>query len=1171
MDPRKFKTLPTFVAACIIALVASVTSVRTLGDEPEKPAGFSGYLLDTRGLEEKNEDAIWREDFESSGVSWRYLYQEGSVNVDEHRRVYDFARDGQRSEYLSYEVEEPGVVVFAHYVDYPAIYPGVSPSLWVRSDRPGVSLAALVVFPKTLRPDNGKPFVALVPGATYQRPGEWQKLDFPQGLEKTFERTVQSIRGEHKAPVSVDCAYIRQILLISEARAGHYSLWVDDLEIEEHLSPSVESLREWERDSAFEPINLLSCRLKLSSAPIFGHDDFIDSDVYGIEPFGIDQEKVAEKNKRKLAFVDGRVSRGLANSDQSKSFANADAQTSATFDAANFFLQSRWDGRIPIGNETIARNATNAREPGVGQANFLKGSGVMTHIANASFDASLQAPNDGAMIAQNQNPEPAPLVAGSGTLSDPEDAATESFRRHNDRLVADAQFRNGLLETTGDQRIYSIRAIEYQGESFAFLKQLGFNAVWIAGAPTAQQLADAEEIGIWLIAAPPTASNLVSEADVAQATARMKQKQEADNAFTQNVETSRLYANAASQDGDALFGGVQVTAAYAPVLLWYVGAGLDSNSLQTAQSDFQAIRLLDPLKRPIIGSVNNGVEAYTQEGALDAVMLTREPLTTSLDLNDYAEWLVKYQNLATNPRAVFWNKIQTQPTISATLQRQFLGMADETPGIVSYEQMRQLVRASMRARCRGLLFSSLSRLDAKDHKTQYRAAALEAINLELQLIGPWFALGDPEQEFATTSTPSIKGIVSRTKRSFLFVPFSAEPNNQYVMGQDAVNNLSATIPAREGYSPDLLAPGALRKIVSKRRAGGCWFTLDEGNMNSVLFFTQSDSLSQKISERAPAFGTRLAKLSLSLARKRLDLYEQTVYVLRYVEEHGRFPRSAPNAPALGAVVERVADQIDEAEVFLRRRDASQAYLAAERATREIRKIEREFWTAATRNEIARPVTPLSTSFYDMPAYLELYDKLLSGALRPTSGNLIVGGDMEDQRTFVNGGWRVFVDANPTLNASAAIEDYQPDSDAIAVKKSAGKILKLQCAPQTGMENRIPQQVETAILNVETEFNVSMGQLICFQGWIKIPRDLTNSVDGIEIFDDQGGRGLALRFKKQMGWTQFAFYRLATNNGPMRIRFALSGVGEVWLDDVAAYALGPSPSPVAATTTAPSDN
>jgi len=1148
--------------ALMVATIAVGCVLTGRAEDIKKPSGFAGYLLDSRGLEENKDDSAWREDFESPGVSWRYLYQDGSVKIDEHRRVEEFCHEGRRSELLRYEVEEPGVVVFGHYVDYPGIYADVSPSLWVRSDRPGVSLAALVVFPKTIRPDNGKPLVALIPGSSYQKPGEWQKLEFPHGLEKTLEKTIQSIRGEHKTPASAECAYVRQILLLSEARAGRYSLWIDDLKIEGSFPQNVESLQEWERDSTFDPINLLSCRLQLSNTPIFGQDEFSESDVYGREPFGIDKNKIAEKKKLKLTFSSNGLDEKTVASRGAFSVDGA-LERRSTFETASMFLQSLGDEPPPSIDEMIASDARRnvSTEPTVGQASFVNGIKIAPHIANAAFSANLQsAPQDGGNAQERA--AASELVLGSGTLPGREDAATESFRRHNDRLVADAKFHAGLLETENDRQVYSIRAIEYQGESFEFLKKLGFNAVWLSGAPTAKQLSDAEEVGIWLIAAPPVGSNLVSEAEVAQAAARSKQQKEEEerarrnpNELSSNSLEVQRYENAAAQGaGSELFGGAQVTTAYDPVLLWNVGSGLKLNSIQALQRDLNKIRSLDPLKRPIIGSADTGIDAHTQEGCLDALMLMREPLLTSLDLNDYGEWLVKYQNLATNARAVFWNKIQTQPTISATLQRQFCGMADETPGVVSFEQMRQIVRMSMRAKCRGLLFSSLSPLDAKDHKTQYRAAALEAINLELQLVAPWFALGDPEQEYTSTSSPTIKGIVSRTKRSFLFVPISTELNNQYVMGQDAVNNLTATVPAREGYSPDLLVPGALRKIVSRRRAGGNYFTLDEGSMNSILFFTQSDFLSQKISERAPAYGNRLAKLAISLARKRLDLYEETVYALRYVEEHGAFPPSAPKSPTLGAVVDRAEDQINDAEVFLRRRDASQAYLAAERATREIRKIEREFWLAATRNEIARPVTPLSASFYDSPAYLELYDKLISGRLHATEPNLIVGGDMESQQTFVNGGWRVFVEES-ILDSSTAIEGYDPNADADEKnKRPAGRILKLNVAPRLGAEGRIPEQVETATLNVETEFNTRMGQMICVQGWIKIPKDLTNSVDGIEIYDDQGGRGLALRFKKAMGWTRFAFYRMATNNGPMRIRFSMSGVGEVWLDDVAAYAL-----------------
>lgn len=1152
----------TLFALLTSYIVVAGACLQAWGEEPDKPTGFTGYLLDSRGLEEENNDSIWKEDFESPGVSWRYLYQSGSVAVEKHCRTKDFACQGRQAEFLRYEVEEPGVVIFAHYVDYPNVYSDTSPSLWVRSDRPGVSLAALVVFPKTRRPDNGQPLMAVVPGSSYQKPGEWQKLEFTPGLEKALEKTVQSIRGENKIPVSVECAYVRQLLLVSETRVGRYSLWVDDLEIKEHLAPTIESLREWERDSTFAPINLLSARLQLSNTPIFGQDEYGDSDSYGKEPFGIDQEKVKQKIRRKLDFVADQFS--VATKEESaQSFSTPEPQT--TFDAASFFLKSA-DGGRPLSIDQMFANSGTKRDfrnDFVGQASFMDGARETGRVSSAAFDASVLPPQEHA--AKSEPSANAEIVVGSGTLSNPEYAITESFKRSDDRLVADAHFSSGVLKTDDEQTVYMIRAIEYRKEPFAFLKQLGFNAVWLSGVPSARQLQEAQEAGIWLIAEPPYASGVVTEEDLkAAAEALKKEREAAQNANTvQNVatprsdETLRVANTAGQSESGERFGGQPVNSAYDPVLLWNLGSELRIENVAALQKTATELRALDPRKRPTIGSVLSGVDEYSREGRLDALMLTREPLLSSLDLNDYGEWLIKYQNLSTNSRAVFWNRIQTQPTYSATLQRQFFGMADETPGVVSYEQMRQMVRLSMRAGCRGFLFSSQSPLNAKDHKTQYRAAALESINLELQLIAPWVTFGKTRQDLVSTSEPSFKGLVSKSTRSLLFVPISTEPNNQYVMGQDACNNLTATVPTPENYTPDLLTPGALRKIVSRRRAGGCRFTLDEGSMNSLLFFTQSDSVSQKVSERAPAYGARLAKLAISLARKRLDLYEETVYSLRYVEEHGYFPKSAPRAPALGEVVERIADQIDEAEVYLQRRDASQAYLTAERATREIRKVEREFWTAATRNEIARPVTPLSTTFYDMPAYLELYEKLLSGKLHATGGNLIVGGDMEDQKTWLSGGWRIFEEKNSVLTSSSELAPYEPTQEELdsGAKRPNGRALRILVGPKTGYENRIPQQMEIPTLSVETEFNTQMGQIICFQGWIKIPNDLTNSVDGIEIYDDLGGKGLALRFRKAIGWTRFAFYRLATNTGPMRIRFDVSGAGEIWLDEIAAYVVG----------------
>ncbi|MBQ4195701.1 MAG: hypothetical protein II622_06275, partial [Thermoguttaceae bacterium] len=63
---------------------------------PEKPSGFTGYLLDTKGLDQDGKEAAWSETFESPGVSWRYLYQDGSVKILSHQRVGEESHQGER-------------------------------------------------------------------------------------------------------------------------------------------------------------------------------------------------------------------------------------------------------------------------------------------------------------------------------------------------------------------------------------------------------------------------------------------------------------------------------------------------------------------------------------------------------------------------------------------------------------------------------------------------------------------------------------------------------------------------------------------------------------------------------------------------------------------------------------------------------------------------------------------------------------------------------------------------------------------------------------------------------------------------------------------------------------------------------------------------------------------
>lgn len=176
----------------------------------------------------------------------------------------------------------------------------------------------------------------------------------------------------------------------------------------------------------------------------------------------------------------------------------------------------------------------------------------------------------------------------------------------------------------------------------------------------------------------------------------------------------------------------------------------------------------------------------------------------------------------------------------------------------------------------------------------------------------------------------------------------------------------------------------------------------------------------------------------------------------------------------------------------------------------------------------------------MPEYLELYEKIVSGKIRSTGPNLIRGGDFESPQTWDDDGWRLYYAASPTLEARASFEK--------TAARSGSNGLRVFVSATDG---RAPVEAETPAATLETSFPIRVGQTICVQGWIKIPKELTRSVDGVKIYDDQGGEALALRFRDGPEWRRFAFYRRATNDGTARLRFEFSGLGEVFLDDVVA--------------------
>ncbi len=68
------------------------------------------------------------------------------------------------------------------------------------------------------------------------------------------------------------------------------------------------------------------------------------------------------------------------------------------------------------------------------------------------------------------------------------------------------QASNGII--TIDDRPFAPRVIRPQGEAWPFIKDLGFNTLWLATPPTAEQMAMAERLKLWLIAPVPAVPSL---------------------------------------------------------------------------------------------------------------------------------------------------------------------------------------------------------------------------------------------------------------------------------------------------------------------------------------------------------------------------------------------------------------------------------------------------------------------------------------------------------------------------------------------------------------------------------------------------------------------------------------------------------------------------------------
>lgn len=635
-----------------------------------------------------------------------------------------------------------------------------------------------------------------------------------------------------------------------------------------------------------------------------------------------------------------------------------------------------------------------------------------------------------------------------------------------------------------------VRALQYQGEPLALVRQLGFNAVWLSQLPTTEMVDEARQQGLWIICPPPR----------------------------QPVATGLSPAD------DAI---PPIGPGYDRVLVWDLGGGLSNDRFPMIRQWAEQVRIADRrTARPLICRPESELRGYSR--LADLLVIGRPPLGTSLELSDYGTWVRERPRLA-RPGTPIWTTVQTQPPPTLVGQWQVLGRGEPPPSTMSNEQIRLMAYTAITAGSRGLLFESHTPLGAEDPDTRQRAMMLELLNLELDLIEPWLAAGNFVAS-VTGSEAQVTAGVLQTERARLLVPLWSAPGAQFTPGQSAGNGVAFVVPGvPESSKAYLLIPGELQPLRHKRVTGGTRVVLDEFGLSAMVLLTQEPLIVTSLTRRAAQVGPRAAQLQRQLAAIKFEEVRQVSQRLA-----GAAPVVDTQVAGWLGMAER---SLQQSQSLLGARQYPAAYLHAERAMRPLRMAERSHWQAAVNGLRSPIVSPAAVCFRTLPWHRELMARI--GRSQPGE-NLLPEGQFEDLGSMLQAGWNHFQHPAQAVAGEANL--------APAAAHSGRFGLRLVARP-TDAEAAQALVESPPVWITSPAVSVEAGQLVVIHGWVQIPTPLTGSVDGLLVLDSVSGEPLAERIGETVGWQEFTLYRVAPQAGPMSLTFALSGLGEVWLDDV----------------------
>jgi hypothetical protein len=762
----------------------------------------------------------------------------------------------------------------------------------------------------------------------------------------------------------------------------------------------------------------------------------------------------------------------------------------------------------PVGNDASGNGAWMPKASGTTAS--AAGSVAGNPAGNAAFAAA-----DSYTDNHGQDARATQVFAGNDLSRTPPIMPIQP-KRHEVKL-------SGSVLTV-DSRPFFPRAIEHQGEPLALLKQLGFNTVWLKRLPAQEILEEADRLGLWVICPPPRPPKPDGSSDPAAVLS------DVGPAFD-SVLMWDLGGDPQVNWGLSRFSSDENgTVPFPPGATGYLPV---SQRLEIARRWAEQIRNADRRgERPMICRPSADLRGYSRLDSAMILLIDRRPLGTSMELADYGTWVGR-QPLLARPGTSVWTTIQTQ--VNESLRRQIAAIepGNATPLEISFEQMQLMALTAITAKSRGLLFLSSSPMDANDTETRHRAIALQLLNLELELIEPWAAAGDSVIS-CKSSEKDVVTVMLQAERARLLLPVWYSPGAQCVPAQSAVKNLTLKAPGvPESAGAFEMNPSGITPIPHKR-AVGMQMTLAEFDLTAQVLLAQDPLLVNNITRRWAVIGQQAAQLEHDLAVH--DFYT----VQKIAGELDHRPGAKIPPPAL---LDAARKSLQWCDSQMAARQYAAAKLGADQAMSSLRAVERFYWDDAIvekkdEKKLASIVTsPAALSFHTLPTHWRLIDRIRAARFGP---NLLPGGDFENLNMMFQTGWRYLKTPVPGVQTAADLLAGSAHSGAFGLRLSV---------TADDLKNPPAMLESPPIRFVSPSIMVEAGQIVCIHGWVNVPSPITGSVDGLMIFDSLGGEALADRVGHSAGWREFALYRIAPQSAAMNVTFALTGLGEAWIDDV----------------------